>query len=134
MSVQPVPTPSAPRPAGPYSLAVRAGDWLVLAGQLGLDHATGSLVSGGVEHETRQALANIEGILRDCGAAWTDVAKVGIFLTDLGNFATVNALYEEALGGHRPARTTVGVAALPAGAEVEIECWVFAGSVRMEHA
>jgi 2-iminobutanoate/2-iminopropanoate deaminase len=123
--VRAVPTPSAPTPAGPYAPAVRAGDWLVLAGQVGIDPSTGSLVSGGVEAETRQVLANIEAVLGDCGAAWTDVAKVGIFLADLGNFAAVNALYEGALGGHRAARTTVGVAALPAGAAVEIECWAY---------
>ena len=125
MSVQPVPTPSAPPVAGPYSTEVRAGDWLVLAGQVGLDPATGSLVKGGLEAEAAQALANVGAVLSDCEATWTDVAKVGVFLTDLGNFAAVNALYEEAFGGHRPARTTVGVAALPAGAEIEIECWVY---------
>jgi 2-iminobutanoate/2-iminopropanoate deaminase len=126
VSVLPVPTPSAPPVAGPYSPAVRAGDWVVLAGQIGVDPATGALPSGGVEAQTRQVLANIEAVLADCGATWADVAKVAIFLTDLGNFAAVNALYGAALGGHRPARTTIGVAALPAGAEVEIECWVYA--------
>jgi 2-iminobutanoate/2-iminopropanoate deaminase len=125
VSVQPLPTPSAPPVAGPYSTAVRAGDWLVLAGQVGLDPLTGLLVSGGVESEAAQALANVGAVLSDCHATWSDVAKVGIFLTDLGNFAAVNALYEEALGGHRPARTTVGVSALPAGAGIEIECWVY---------
>lgn len=125
MTVRPVPTPSAPVVTGPYSPAVRAGDWLVLAGQVGLDPATGSLVEGGAVAEARQALANVGAILRDCRAQWTDIAKVGIFLTDLGNFAAVNALYEEAVGSHRPARTTVGVAALPAGAAVEIECWAY---------
>ena len=123
-NVEPVPTPSAPRAAGPYSPAVRAGDWLVLAGQVGLDPATGALVPGGVEAEARQALANIGAVLADCGTDWGHVAKVGIFLTDLGRFGAVNALYQEAVGGHRPARTTVGVAALPAGASIEIECWV----------
>jgi 2-iminobutanoate/2-iminopropanoate deaminase len=125
VSVRPVPTPSAPPVAGPYSPAVRAGDWVVLAGQLGLDPATGSLVDGGVEAEARQALANVGAVLSDCQAEWSDVAKVGVFLTDLGNFAAVNVLYEEVVGGHRPARTTVGVAALPAGARIEIECWVY---------
>jgi len=125
VTVRPVPTPSAPPVAGPYSPAVRAGDWLVLAGQLGLDPATGALVAGGAPAEARQALANVGAILRDCGAEWDDVAKVGIFLTDLASFATVNALYEEAVGAHRPARTTLEVAALPAGAAVEIECWVY---------
>ena len=124
MSVAPVPTPSAPPVAGPYSPAVRAGDWGVLAGQVGLG-SDGALVVGGLEAEARQVLANIAGILGDCGAGWGDVAKVAIFLTDLGNFATVNALYEGAIGAHRPARTTVAVAALPAGAAVEIECWIY---------
>jgi 2-iminobutanoate/2-iminopropanoate deaminase len=123
VSVVPLPTPSAPPVAGPYSPAVRAGDWVVLAGQVGIA-SDGRLVPGGVEAEARQALANIDGILGDCGAGWGDVAKVTIFLTDLGNFGTVNALYEDALGTHRPARSTVAVVGLPAGAAVEIECWV----------
>ena len=126
MKVEPVPTPSAPPAAGPYSPAVRAGDWLVLAGQIGIDPATGRLVDGGTEAQARQVLANVGAVLADCGVSWSDVAKVGIFLTDLGNFAAVNALYEGVLDGHRPARSTVGVAALPGGAEVEIECWVYA--------
>jgi 2-iminobutanoate/2-iminopropanoate deaminase len=124
VTVVPVPTPSAPPVAGPYSPAVRAGDWVVLAGQVGFG-SDGGLVSGGVEAETRQVLANIAGILGDCGADWSHVAKVAIFLTDLGNFATVNALYEGAIGPHRPARTTVAVAELPGGATVEIECWAY---------
>ena len=115
--------------AGPYSPAVRAGDWLVLSGQIGLDPGTGSLVTGGVEAEAGQVLSNLGAILSDCHAEWSDVAKVGIFLTDLGNFAAVNALYEEAVGSHRPARTTVGVAALPVGAGIEIECWVYLPTV-----
>jgi len=122
MSVDPIPTPSAPPVAGPYSPAVRAGDWIVMAGQVGID-ATGTMADG-IEGQTRQILANIGAVLGDCGASWADVAKTTIFLTDLGNFQTVNALYSEAIGPHRPARSTVGVAALPAGAVVEIECWV----------
>jgi 2-iminobutanoate/2-iminopropanoate deaminase len=129
VSVQPQPTPSAPPVAGPYSAAVRAGDWLVLAGQIGLDPESGSLVEGGVEAEAAQVLSNVGAVLSDCHAEWSDVAKVGIFLTDLGNFAAVNALYEEAVGSHRPARTTVGVAALPAGAGIEIECWAYVPTV-----
>jgi 2-iminobutanoate/2-iminopropanoate deaminase len=122
MPVDPIPTPSAPPVAGPYSPAVRAGDWIVMAGQIGID-ATGTMADG-VEAQTRQILANIAAVLSDCGASWADVAKTTIFLTDLGNFQAVNALYAEAIGPHRPARSTVGVAALPAGAVVEIECWV----------
>jgi len=124
VSVEPIPTPSAPPVAGPYSPAVRAGDFVVLAGQVGFG-ADGKLVAGGIEPETTQVLANIGAVLGDVGARWGDVARATIFLTDLGNFATVNALYEGAIGAHRPARTTIGVAALPAGALVEIECWVY---------
>src|SRR5690242_1569953 len=122
MSVEPVPTPSAPPVAGNYSPAVRAGDWLVLAGQIGLDPATGALVDG-VEGQARQVLANIRAILADCGATVADVAKTTIFVTDIGDFATVNAVYADAFGDHRPARSTVQVAALPGGAQVEIETW-----------
>jgi 2-iminobutanoate/2-iminopropanoate deaminase len=124
VAVEPVSTPGAPPVAGPYSPAVRAGDFLVFAGQVGVG-PDGKLVEGGVEAETRQVLANIEAVLADCGVTWADVARTGIFLTDLGNFAAVNALYEGAIGAHRPARSTVGVAALPAGAAVEIECRVY---------
>jgi 2-iminobutanoate/2-iminopropanoate deaminase len=122
MPVEPVPTPSAPAVAGPYSPAVRAGDWLVLAGQVGLDPATGALATG-VEAQAKQVLANIRAILADCGASITDVAKTTVFVTDIADFATVNAVYADAFGTHRPARSTVQVAALPAGAEVEIEVW-----------
>jgi 2-iminobutanoate/2-iminopropanoate deaminase len=125
MPVVPVPTPSAPPAAGPYSPAVRAGDWLVLAGQVGLDPATGAMVPGGVEAQARQVLANIAAVLGDCGASLTDVAKSTVFVTDIGQFATVNAVYAEALGDHKPARSTVQVAALPGGAEVEIEVWAY---------
>src|SRR3954470_16034079 len=126
MPVVPVPTPSAPAAAVPYSPAVRAGDWLVLAGQVGLDPATAKLVDGGTEAQARQVLANVAAILRDCGAAITDVAKTTVFVTDIGEFAIVNAVYAEAFGDHRPARSTVQVAALPAGAQVEIEVWAYA--------
>ena len=128
MSVQPVPTPNAPPVAGPYSTAVRAGDWLVLAGQVGLDPATGRIVDGGAEAQARQVLANIAAVLGDCGASLTDVAKTTVFVTDIGEFATVNAVYAAAFGDHRPARSTVQVAALPGGAEVEIEAWAYLGT------
>jgi len=94
MKVGPVPTPSAPPAAGPYSPAVRAGDWLVLAGQVGLDPATGKMVDGGVDAQARQVLANIGAVLRDCGAQMTDVAKTTVFVADIAEFPTVNAAYE----------------------------------------
>jgi 2-iminobutanoate/2-iminopropanoate deaminase len=124
MSVRPLPTPSAPPVAGPYSPAVRAGDWIVLAGQLGLGD-DGVPAAGGTTAQARRAFANVAAVLGDCGASWGDVAKVTLFLTDLAEFPAVNAVYEEALGAHRPARTTVQVAALPAGASIEVECWAY---------
>ena len=126
MPVEPVSTPSAPPVAGAYSPAVRAGDWLVLAGQVGLDPASRAIVDG-VEAQAGQALANIRAILADCGAAMTDVAKTTVFVTDIAEFGTVNAVYAKAFGDHRPARSTVQVAALPAGAQVEIEAWAYVG-------
>jgi 2-iminobutanoate/2-iminopropanoate deaminase len=124
MPVVPVPTPNAPPVAGPYSPAVRAGDWLVLAGQVGLIPATGKLADG-VDAQARQVLANIVAVLGDCGASLADVAKATVFVTDIGEFATVNAAYADAFGDHKPARSTVQVAALPAGALVEIEVWAY---------
>lgn len=125
MTPKPVPTPSAPPAAGPYSPAVRAGDWLVLAGQVGLDPATGGFVEGGVEAQARQVLANIAAVLGDCGATMNDVAKATVFVTEIAQFGVVNAVYAEAFGDHKPARSTVQVAALPGGAEVEIEVWAY---------
>ena len=122
MPAEAVPTPNAPPVAGPYSPAVRAGDWLVLAGQIGFDPASGQILKG-VGDQTRQALANIAAVLADCGAALTDVAKVTVFTTAIGNIAEINDVYAEAFGDHRPARSTIGVAGLPADASIEIEVW-----------
>jgi 2-iminobutanoate/2-iminopropanoate deaminase len=121
MSKIAVSTEAAPRAIGPYSQAVRAGDFLFLSGQIALDPATGTLVTGGVEAETRQVLANLTAVLAAGGASWADVVKTTIYLTNLGDFATVNALYGEATGATPPARATVQVAALPRGAVVEID-------------
>ncbi len=125
MTVSPVPTPSAPAVAGPYSPAVRAGDWLILAGQVPLDPATGQFVTGDAAAQARRVLDNIVGVLGDCGATLTDVAKTTVFVTDLGDFAAMNEVYAEVFGDHRPARSTVEVSALPGGAKVEIETWVY---------
>ena len=125
MTVEPVPTPSAPGAAGPYSPAVRAGDWLTLAGQVGLDPSTGKLVEGDVAAQTRQAMANIAAVLGDCGASLSDVAKTTVFLVDMGDFPVMNEVYADAFAGHRPARSTIGVAALPLGARVEVEVWAY---------
>jgi 2-iminobutanoate/2-iminopropanoate deaminase len=126
MPAEPVPTPSAPGAAGPYSPAVRAGDWLALAGQVGIDPATGKLADGGVAEQTRQAMANVVAVLGDCGASLGDVAKTTVFLVDMGDFPVMNEVYADAFAGHRPARSTVAVAALPLGARVEVEVWAYA--------
>lgn len=97
----------------------------MLSGQLGLDPASGALVDGGADGQVRQVLANITAVLSDCGATLADVAKATVFLIDLGDFPTVNAAYAEAFGDHKPARSTIQVAALPAGASVEIEVWAY---------
>jgi 2-iminobutanoate/2-iminopropanoate deaminase len=119
-----VPTPNAPPVTGPYSPAVRADEWLVLAGQIGFDPASGQIPKD-VDDQTRQALANIAAVLADCGAALTDVAKVTVFTTAIGNMAEINDVYAEAFGDHRPARSTIGVAGLPADASIEIEVWAY---------
>ena len=124
MPAQPLPTPSAPPAAGPYSHAVRAGDWVTFAGQIPIDPATGALVEGDATAQAERVLANIRAILSDIGGSLTDVAKATIFLVDLADFADVNAVYAATFGDHRPARSTIQVAALPAGARVEIEVWV----------
>ena len=114
-------TDDAPKAAGFYSQAVSVDGWLYTAGQVGLDPATGKLVPGGFEPQARQVLANLRAILRDAGIDFDRVVKSNVFLADLGDFATLNTVYAAALGGHRPARTTVQVAALPLGAAIEID-------------
>lgn len=121
--VAPIPTPSQPWVGGPYAGAVRAGDWVVLAGQVGVDPSTGEPAPGGLLPQADQALRNVEAILGDCGLGWGDVARVTQFLADPdpGTMAALGALYVEHIGEHRPARTTVGVAWLPLGLLVEYE-------------
>jgi 2-iminobutanoate/2-iminopropanoate deaminase len=116
-----VSTDGAPRAIGPYSQAVRAGDYLFTSGQIGLDPATGTMVPGGIEAETRRVLASLTAVLAAGGASWADVVRTTIYLTDLNDFAIVNKLYGEVAGEVPPARATVQVAALPRGAVVEID-------------
>ena len=118
---EPVPTPKTPA-AGPYSPAVRAGEWIVCSGQIGIDPATGQLATG-IEAQVRQALANVATLLGECGCGWEHVAKATLFVAveSPQRMTEVNAIYTEVLGSHRPARSTVGVAWLPMGAVFEIE-------------
>ena len=108
-------------PIGPFSPALLAGDYIFLSGQVGQDPVTGRLVGGGVAEETRQILANAELLLEAAGKSFRDVARVGIFLTDMAAFGAVNAEYSKRFAEPFPARTTVAVAALPLGASVEID-------------
>jgi len=115
---------SLPLPLGPYTPVVRAGDWLIVSGQLSM--TDGALVEGGVSAQTAQAVANVKAQLATVGAELTDVVKTLCFLTDMDTFATFNEAYIAGFGDHRPARSTVGVVALPGpGAGVEIEAWAF---------
>lgn len=124
MPIEPIDTPSAPPTAGPYAPAVRAGDWICVSGQGGVDPATKTLVDG-IENQTRQTFANIKAILGDCGADIIDVAKATVFLADMEEFQAMNAVYEDEMGGHKPARSTVEAARLPMDLRVEIEVWAY---------
>ena len=109
-------------PVGPYTPIVRAGDWLVVSGQVGI--ADGKLVAGGLDAELRQAIANLEALLAGEGATLADVTKTTVFLRHLGgDYPKMNEVYMELFGDHRPARSAIGVADLPLGALVELEAW-----------
>jgi 2-iminobutanoate/2-iminopropanoate deaminase len=115
------------KPVGPYTPLVRAGDWLVVSGQVGL--ADGKLVTGGLEAELRQAIANLAGLLESGGASLRDVTKTTVFLKHLGSdYPRMNEVYMELFGDHRPARSAIGVAELPLGALVEVEAWAYLGA------
>jgi 2-iminobutanoate/2-iminopropanoate deaminase len=113
-------TQAAPAAVGPYSQAIKTGELVFASGQLGLDPATGKLQEG-LEAQTRQVLANLSAVLDAAGASLADVVKTTIFLVDISQFATVNAIYGTAFPSPPPARSTVQVAALPLGGLVEIE-------------
>ena len=108
-------------PVGPYSPIVRAGQWLVCSGQLGL--AGGSLVEGGLAAQVTQAVKNISSLLEGEGSGLEDVVKTTVFLTDMADFAAMNDAYVAAFGDNRPARSAFAVVGLPLGALVEIEAW-----------
>jgi reactive intermediate/imine deaminase len=124
MSKQIVSTSAAPAAIGPYSQAVRAGNTLWLSGQIPLDPLTKELVEGDIEVHARRVFDNIKAVLAAAGASFDGVVKTTIFLTDLANFAVVNKIMAEYFREPYPARSTVGVAALPRGAQVEVECIV----------
>lgn len=119
---QEIRTGDAPAPVGPYSQAIRSGDVVYVSGQIPLDPATGKKVEGEIEDEARQVLANLKAVLEAAGSGMDRVVKATVYLTDLALFPRVNAVYAEAFSADpAPARVTVGVAALPLGAQVEID-------------
>lgn len=113
-------TPDAPAAIGPYAQGVRVGNTLYLAGQIALDPASGAMVAGGIEAETRQVMENLGAVLRAAGFTFDQVVQSQVFLVDLSDFEAMNEVYAGYFGDLPPARATVGVAALPRGARVEI--------------
>jgi 2-iminobutanoate/2-iminopropanoate deaminase len=108
-------------PAGPFSAAVRSNGFIYLSGQIGQDPTTGKLVAGGVPEQTERIFANLALVLEAAGKSFADVVRAGVYLTDIASFSSMNAVYAKHFGQPYPARTTIGVAALPLGALVEID-------------
>jgi len=114
-------TNDAPKAIGPYSQEVRSGNLLFTSGQIPLDPASGNLVEGDFDTQARRVFENMKAVLTAAGGSFVNVARATVYLTDLGNFQALNAIYAEYMGDHKPARSTVGVASLPKGATVEID-------------
>jgi 2-iminobutanoate/2-iminopropanoate deaminase len=118
---EPVTAEGAPAAVGPYSHAVRSGGFIFLSGQTPLDPGTGKLVEGSVGDQTRRCLENLQIVAAAAGASLADAVRMGIYVTDMSTFAEVNEAYGAFFGAGPPARSTIGVAALPLGAQVEID-------------
>ena len=116
-----VATTGAPRAIGPYSQGIVTNGFLFSAGQVALDPATGELVTGGIAEQTARALENLGAVLAAANSDFSRVVKTTVFLIDMADFTAMNEVYGRVFGSHRPARSTVAVAALPRGARVEIE-------------
>ena len=112
---------SAPAAIGPYSQAVHIGNTVYLSGQTPHDPATGKLVDGDISDQTRRVFANLSAVCEAAGGSLKDIVRMGVFVTDLGNFAAVNAVMRELFSEPYPARTTIGVRSLPVNASVEID-------------
>ena len=118
---QSVSTPDAPQAIGPYSQAIRAGDYLFLSGQIPLDPLTGNLVAGDIKQQTRRVMENLKAVLAAAGSSMNKVVKATVFLKNIADFASMNEVYAEYLGDAKPARSTVAVADLPRGALIEVD-------------
>jgi reactive intermediate/imine deaminase len=127
MSRQTIQSSNAPQAIGPYSQAVRAGDTVYLSGQIPLDPMTMQLVSGDIEAEIHQVFKNLKAVAEAAGGSLANAVKVNVFLTDLGHFAKVNEIMASYCTQPFPARAAVGVAQLPRGARVEVECVLYLG-------
>jgi 2-iminobutanoate/2-iminopropanoate deaminase len=121
---QPVSAPDAPAPAGPYSHAVRSGGLLFCSGQVPIDPATGALVEGSIGDQARQCLENLKTVCGHAGAELSDAVRMAVYVTDISTFAQVNEVYGTYFESDPPARTTIGVAALPGGAQIEMDAIV----------
>jgi len=110
------------KPVGPYTPLVRAGDFLIASGQIGLGPE--GLVAGGMAAELRQAMSNLRALVESAGSSLSDVVKTTVFLIEMADYAEMNEIYCDEFGDHRPARSAVAVAALPLGASVEVEAWL----------
>lgn len=112
---------AAPAAIGPYSQAARIGDSVFFSGQIPLDPATGKLVEGGIDIQARRAFDNLKAVCEAAGGSFDDIARLGLYLTDLGQFAEVNAVMAEYFQQPYPARSTIGVVSLPLGAQFEVD-------------
>lgn len=121
MTRQAIHSDQAPAAIGPYSQATRAGDTVYFSGQIPLDPATGELVGGDIAAQARRAFDNLAAVCAAAGGTLDDIARVGLYLTDLGQFAQVNAVMAEYFQAPYPARSTIGVSALPKGAAFEVD-------------
>lgn len=122
MSCQVIQTDRAPAAIGPYSQAIKVDNWLFVSGQIGLNPKTGELVGGDFKEQARQVLENVKSILSAGGCGLADVVSAEVFLTDMGQFAAFNEIYQQYFGDHKPARAVVEVKGLPRGACVEMKC------------
>jgi 2-iminobutanoate/2-iminopropanoate deaminase len=118
---QTVTAPDAPKPAGPYSHAVRSGGLLFCSGQVPIDPGTGSLVEGSIGEQARRCLENLATVCTQAGVTLADAVRMSIYVTDISTFAEVNEVYGTYFESDPPARTTIGVAALPGGAQIEMD-------------
>ena len=129
-AIEPIETNSAPKPVGPYNQAVLVENWLYCSGQIALDPSTGAMIgNGNIEEETKQVLKNLMAVVEAAGGESSNVIRTTIYLTDLNDFAKVNAIYAETFGGSAsPARACVEVSNLPKGGKIEVDCIAWLGN------